>query len=131
MLSSPLPRGYGMVNPTGRCVFCGIVKKEIPAEIVYEDEFVVAFRDANPAAPIHMLVVPREHIPTLNDIPPGDPVLSHIGSAVTRIAEDFGVAQSGYRFFINVNRGGGQVIFHLHAHLVSRTGTGEKLSKGD
>jgi histidine triad (HIT) family protein len=120
-----------MVNPTGRCVFCGIVKKEIPAEIVYEDEFVVAFRDANPAAPVHILVVPREHIPTLNDIPPGDPVLSHIGSAVTRIAEDFGVAQSGYRFFINVNKGGGQVIFHLHAHLVSRTGTGEKLSKGD
>ncbi len=110
------------------CVFCDIVEGKVPAEIVYQDEFVVAFWDANPAAPIHILIVPRKHIPTLNDIQRDDTVLSHIGRAVTKIAEDFGVAESGYRFFINVNRGGGQVIFHLHAHLVSRTGSGVKRS---
>ncbi|MBI5250459.1 MAG: histidine triad nucleotide-binding protein [Desulfomonile tiedjei] len=108
------------------CVFCGILDGKIPAEAVYQDEFVMAFWDANPSAPIHILIVPRRHIPTLNDIHPDDAVLSHIGRAAVKIAEDFGVAESGYRFFINVNRGGGQVIFHLHAHLVSRTGTGAK-----
>jgi histidine triad (HIT) family protein len=115
-----------MSDSPGDCVFCRILEGKVPAEIVYQDEFVVAFWDANPAAPIHILIVPRQHIPTLNDIASDDPVLSQMGRAAARIADDFGVAQSGYRFFVNVNRGGGQVIFHLHAHLVSRTGSGVK-----
>ncbi len=115
-----------MGDSSGGCVFCRIVEGKVPAEIVYEDESVVAFWDANPAAPIHILIVPRKHIPTLNDIKPDDTVLSQMGHAASRIAESFSVAQSGYRFFVNVNRGGGQVIFHLHAHLVSRTGSGVK-----
>jgi histidine triad (HIT) family protein len=115
-----------MSDSSGDCVFCRILEGKVPAEIVYQDEFVVAFWDANPAAPIHILIVPRNHIPTLNDILPDDVVLSQMGRAAARIAGDFGVAQSGYRFFVNVNRGGGQVIFHLHAHLVSRTGSGVK-----
>jgi len=110
-----------MGESSAACVFCDIVNEKIPAEIVYQDQSLIAFRDANPAAPVHILVVPRKHIPTLNDIGPDDTILSDIGRAAAKIAADFGVAQSGYRFVINVNRGGGQVIFHLHAHLVSRS----------
>lgn len=92
----------------------------MPADKVYEDELVVAFWDANPVRPIHILIVPREHIPTLNDVPRESQLLAHIGYVATQIARDFGVADSGYRVFINVNRGGGQVIFHLHAHLIAK-----------
>ncbi len=101
------------------CVFCKIISGAIPADKVYEDDLVVAFRDAMPAAPIHILIVPRKHIPTLNDVPEGDHILSHVGLIAGRIARRFGVADSGYRIFINVNRDGGQVIFHLHVHLVA------------
>jgi len=102
------------------CVFCKIVQGKIPADRVYEDDLVVAFRDANPVRPIHILIVPREHIPTLNDVPEGNHILSHVGHAAHKIAEQFGVADYGYRLFVNVNRGGRQEIFHLHAHLISR-----------
>jgi histidine triad (HIT) family protein len=101
------------------CIFCNIVQGKAPADLVYEDEFVVGFWDANPARSIHILIVPRTHIATLNDIAEDDHILSHIGQAAARIAADFGVADSGYRLLINVNREGGQVIFHLHAHLMA------------
>lgn len=101
------------------CIFCKIVEGTLPSRKVYEDDQVVAFWDARPTAPIHILVVPRRHIPTLNDLPEGDPLLSHIGSVAKKIAAAQGIADSGYRFVINVNRGGGQVIFHLHAHLIA------------
>lgn len=87
---------------------------------MYEDEFVVGFWDANPVRPIHILVAPREHIPTLNDVPADNPVLSRIGQAAVAIARKLGVADFGYRLFINVNKGGRQEIFHLHAHLIAR-----------
>ena len=102
------------------CVFCRIADGKAPADLVYEDDRVVAFWDANPAAPLHILIVPREHIPTLNDVPQDSDIISHCGLAASKIAGMFGVAQSGYRFLINVNRGGGQVIFHLHVHLISK-----------
>ena len=111
------------------CVFCKIVSGKLPAKIVYQDDFVVAFHDANPASPIHILIVPRKHIPTLNDIPEGDLLLSHLGKVAKIIAEDFGVAHSGYRFFINVNKGGGQFIFHLHAHVVAGRDLGSRFIK--
>lgn len=101
------------------CVFCKIVEGTLPSRKIYEDELVVAFWDANPAAPIHILIVPRQHIPTLNDLPEDDRLFSHIGRVARKIAADLGVADSGYRFFVNVNRGGGQVVFHLHAHLIA------------
>jgi histidine triad (HIT) family protein len=101
------------------CIFCKIVAGTVPARKVYEDDLVVAFWDARPAAPIHILVVPKRHISTLNDLPEGDPLLSHMGTVAKRVAEAQGVAQSGYRFLVNVNRGGGQVVFHLHAHVVA------------
>jgi histidine triad (HIT) family protein len=111
------------------CIFCKIIAGKIPAEIVYQDDLVVAFWDANPASPIHILIVPRIHIPTLNDVPDNDPILSHIGMVAKKIARDLGVADTGYRFFINVNRGGGQVIFHLHAHIVSGKDMGTNFIK--
>ena len=101
------------------CVFCKIVDGSLPSRIVYEDDLVVAFHDAHPSAPIHILVVPRKHVPTLNDIQEGNNILSHMGHVARKIAEDMGVDRSGYRFLINVNKGGGQVIFHVHAHLVA------------
>ena len=101
------------------CVFCKIIAGTLPARKVYEDDQVVAFQDARPAAPIHILVVPRQHIPTLNDVPDGDPLVAHMAQVARKIAGEHGVAESGYRFFFNVNRGGGQVVFHLHAHVVA------------
>jgi histidine triad (HIT) family protein len=111
-----------MAVPQKHCPFCEIVEGKIPSEKVYEDELVIAFWDAHPARPIHILIVPREHIPTLNDIPPDNHILAHVGRVAAKIAADFGVADSGYRVFINVNRGGGQVVFHLHVHLIARKG---------
>jgi histidine triad (HIT) family protein len=101
------------------CIFCGIIEGKRPADKVYEDESVVAFRDANPASPIHILIVPRRHFATLNDVPEGDRLVAHMTEVARKIARDHGVADTGYRFIINVNRGGGQVVFHLHAHLVA------------
>ncbi len=101
------------------CVFCEIIRGSRPADIVYEDDLVVAFWDANPVRPIHILIVPRDHIPTLNDVGEESTILGHIGKIATIIARRFGVHDSGYRFFINVNAGGGQVVFHLHAHLIA------------
>jgi histidine triad (HIT) family protein len=101
------------------CIFCKILSRELPAEIVYEDDTVVAFKDAYPVAPIHVLIVPKEHIPTLNDVSLKSGIMSHMAMVASEIAKKLGVAESGYRFVINVNKGGGQVIFHLHAHLMA------------
>jgi histidine triad (HIT) family protein len=101
------------------CIFCDIIAGRLPARKVHEDELAVAFWDARPASPIHILIVPRMHVPTFNDIPDHDPLLSHLGQVARKIAKELGVADSGYRLFINVNHGGGQVVFHLHAHLVA------------
>jgi histidine triad (HIT) family protein len=102
------------------CIFCEIVAGKRSADIVYQDPEIVAFKDAKPAAPIHILIVPRKHIATLNDISPDDNILAAVGRAAQKIALDCGVAQKGYRLFINVNKGGGQVVFHLHVHLISK-----------
>ena len=99
------------------CIFCKIINKEIPSEIVYEDEDVIAFKDINPKAPVHILVVPKKHIPTLNDL--DDPDLTiKILNTCKKIAKDFNVADSGYRVLVNVNKEGGQVIFHVHFHVL-------------
>jgi histidine triad (HIT) family protein len=109
-----------MNNSSSECVFCKIVQGNTPADIVYEDELVVAFWDARPQYPIHILIVPRSHIATFNDIDPEDRILSHMGQAIQKIAVQMGVAKNGYRVLFNVNPGGGQVIFHLHCHLLAR-----------
>jgi len=101
------------------CIFCEIIAGRLPATKVYEDETIMAFRDAYPASPIHILIVPKRHISTFNDVSDDDPLLSEMGNVARKIARELGVAEPGYRFFINVNRGGGQVVFHLHAHLIA------------
>jgi len=100
------------------CVFCKIVKGEIPAKVVYEDEAVMAFHDINPQAPVHILIIPKEHIPTVNDLKEKhEELVGHILLVAKRIAKELGVAESGYRILVNCNRDGGQEIYHLHFHL--------------
>jgi histidine triad (HIT) family protein len=99
-------------------LFTKIINQEIPADIVYQDEHVTAFRDINPQAPVHILVVPKKEIPTVNDIEPTDEQLvGKLFTAAKKIAAAEGVAESGYRLLINCNRDGGQEVFHLHMHL--------------
>jgi histidine triad (HIT) family protein len=101
------------------CLFCKIVRREIPATLVYEDEHVVAFNDIAPQAPTHVLVVPKRHIPTLNDVGVEDEQL--VGELVRRaaaIARERGFSETGYRTLFNTNRGAGQTVFHIHLHLL-------------
>ncbi len=102
------------------CLFCKITNGESPAKIVYEDDQLLAFEDINPKAPLHVLIIPRRHISTLNDAQEGDEAL--LGGLITRaaqIAKDQGHAQDGYRTVFNCNRGGGQTVFHIHLHLLA------------
>jgi len=100
-------------------IFTRIINRELPADFVYEDDEIVAFRDINPQAPTHVLVVPRVEIPTVNDIQPGQAEL--IGKMVLvaqKIAADEGIAEDGFRLVVNCNRHGCQEVFHLHMHLI-------------
>ena len=100
-------------------IFAKIIRKELPADIVYEDDEIIAFRDINPQAPVHLLIVPRIEIPTVNDIRPEQAEL--IGKMVLvaqRLAAEAGIADDGYRLVINCNRHGCQEVFHLHLHLI-------------
>ena len=101
------------------CLFCKIVNRDIPASIVYEDDRVLAFNDINPQAPTHVLIVPRRHIATLNDLGAGDDQI--VGELVRRaaaIANDRGLSAGGYRTVFNTNRDAGQTVFHIHLHLL-------------
>ncbi|WP_456431980.1 histidine triad nucleotide-binding protein [Thermosulfuriphilus sp.] len=101
------------------CIFCKIIKGEIPADFVYQDEDLVAFKDINPQAPVHILIVPRRHISSINSLAEDDAELvAKVIMAGKKVAEELGIAQSGYKLLFNVERGGGQVIFHLHLHLL-------------
>ena len=101
------------------CLFCKMVNGEITPDKVYEDDQVLAFRDINPLAPVHVLIVPKRHIATLNDLQPEDrETMGSLFIAAKKVAEQEGVAERGYRTLINCNREGGQVVFHVHLHLV-------------
>ncbi len=101
------------------CLFCKIIAGDIPADTVYEDEYVLAFRDINPQSPVHVLLVPKRHIATLNDLRAEDAeLMGRLYLAVNRVAADLGVAESGYRTLINCNRDGGQDVFHIHLHFM-------------
>jgi histidine triad (HIT) family protein len=100
-------------------IFSKIIKREIPADIVYEDEDVLAFRDVNPQAPTHILIIPKKAIPTVNDLKEADAVLAgKMILAARKIAADSGFAEDGYRLVINCNLRGGQTVYHLHLHLL-------------
>ena len=101
------------------CIFCNIVDGKTETEFLYQDETLVVFRDINPHAPVHLLVVPRKHIRSINDLYPGDgPIVSHIIAVAKEMAEKESVDKSGYKLLFNVERGGGQLIFHMHLHLM-------------
>jgi histidine triad (HIT) family protein len=101
------------------CLFCRIIRGEAQSQIVYQDDLVLAFKDIRPQAPVHVLVCPKKHIPTLNDVQPEDnALLAHLFEIARRLAEEFGVHQSGYRTVFNVNAGAGQTIYHLHLHVI-------------
>lgn len=100
-------------------IFSKIIRRELPADIVYEDDDVLAFRDIAPQAPVHVLVIPKAEIATVNDVQPGQAELvGKMVLAAQRIAADEGIAEDGYRLVINCNRHGCQEVFHLHLHLV-------------
>jgi len=102
------------------CIFCKIAGGEIPATKVYEDEDVLAFRDLHPQAPTHILVIPRKHIATVNDLDESDAVLiGKLFLAAKKIAANEGFAENGYRVVMNTNRDGGQTVFHIHLHLLA------------
>jgi histidine triad (HIT) family protein len=101
------------------CIFCRIANKEIASSVVYEDEDILAFNDINPQAPIHILLIPKEHFASLNAIPEekGD-ILSSLLLKARQIAEEKEIAQSGYRIVLNTEKDSGQEVFHIHFHLL-------------
>ena len=100
-------------------IFGKIARGEVPADRVYEDDDVIAFRDLQPQAPVHLLVIPRKPIPTLNDAQPEDAeLLGKLLLAAARVARATGIAESGYRTVLNCNADAGQVVFHLHLHIL-------------
>lgn len=101
------------------CIFCRIAAGEIPADVVYEDDLVVGFRDLSPQAPTHVLLIPRKHIATLNDLTPEDDAsIARLYTAAVQVAGREGLAERGYRTLINCNADGGQTVFHVHLHLM-------------
>jgi len=101
------------------CLFCRIAKKELPGELMHEDDQCIAFRDVNPQAPVHWLLIPKRHIDRLHDLTPADQsLLGHLLVTARAMAERAGVAASGYRVVINNGPDGGQTVSHLHLHLL-------------
>jgi histidine triad (HIT) family protein len=111
------------MTDTDSCLFCRIIRKEIPATIVWEDAHALAFRDIDPKAPTHVLVIPKSHVASLNEAT--DPtMLGRLMLAAREIAAEEGISESGYRVVVNTGAGAGQTVFHLHLHLLG----GRKLS---
>ncbi len=101
------------------CIFCKIAAGQLPAEVVYQDDLVVAFKDIRPVAPIHVLIIPRKHIPDLTAITPEDKeLLGHIHLVAVQVARQLGLAECGFRLVNNCKEEGGQVVYHLHFHLL-------------
>ncbi len=101
------------------CLFCQIAGRERPGKVVYEDDRCVAFQDIHPKAPVHLLVIPRRHIASLNEVTPDDePLFGHLLAVAARLARENGIDGSGYRTVINTNAEAGQSVFHLHVHVL-------------
>jgi histidine triad (HIT) family protein len=101
------------------CVFCDIIAGHTPATRVYEDDTLLAIEDMYPRAPVHLLIMPKRHVPTLLDLQPDDtPWVAAIPFVANRLAHERNIADSGYRLVVNVNRDGGQVVFHVHYHVL-------------
>ena len=101
------------------CIFCKLINREIPAKILYEDNQIIAFEDINPQAPTHILLIPKEHFASLNDIPEEKKeILSHLLLQARNIAQDLGIKENGYRIVLNTGKNSGQDVFHIHFHLL-------------
>lgn len=110
------------------CIFCKIINRELPSNIVYEDEEIIAFKDIAPVAPVHILVIPKKHISSLVDLKPEDEkVIGRIYSVINQIAEKEGVLNNGYRVIVNCGEDGGQVVKHIHFHLLGGKKMGIKI----
>ncbi len=102
------------------CIFCKIIAKDIPGDVVYADDYVTAFRDIQPVAPTHILIVPNKHIPSINELTEDDAhLLAKMNLAAQQIAKGEGVAEDGYRLIINNGLDAGQIVFHIHMHLLA------------
>lgn len=111
-------------------LFEKIVAGELPADIVYQDDTVTAFRDINPQAPTHILIIPNKVIPTANDVAEADEqLIGHLVTVAARLAREEGIAEDGYRLMINCNKHGGQEVYHLHLHLLGGRPLGPMLSR--
>ena len=107
------------------CIFCQIVAGKIPSEIIYRDEEVIAFRDIHPMAPVHLIIIPKRHIPSLAHLSEAEsPLIGHMVNTASQLAKGEGISESGYRLAINCGEEGGQLVPHLHLHLLG----GRKLS---
>ncbi|MGL5027047.1 MAG: purine nucleoside phosphoramidase [Shewanella oncorhynchi] len=112
-------------------IFSKIIRREIPADILYQDELVTAFRDISPKSPTHILIVPNHLIPTANDMKASDePVLGRMMTVAAKLAAEAGIAKDGYRLIMNCNQHGGQEVYHIHFHLVGGEPLGPMLSQG-
>ncbi|MBI1674599.1 MULTISPECIES: purine nucleoside phosphoramidase [unclassified Shewanella] len=112
-------------------IFSKIIRREIPADILYQDELVTAFRDISPKAPTHILIVPNHLIPTANEMKASDePVLGRMMTVAAKLAAEAGIAKDGYRLIMNCNQHGGQEVYHIHFHLVGGEPLGPMLSQG-
>lgn len=101
------------------CLFCKIAKGELPAHVVFEDDSIMAFRDINPQAPTHLLIIPKQHIATINQVSDDDELLmGKLILAAKKLAQSEGLSEAGYRLVFNVNSGGGQEVYHIHLHLL-------------
>ena len=110
------------------CLFCKIVKGEVPSNKVYEDDEILAFHDINPATPIHILVIPKKHITTHNDLEKEDiELMGKIHMVINQIAEENGFKENGYRLIVNCGEDGGQEVKHLHFHILAGKKLGEKI----
>jgi len=111
-------------------IFSKIIRREIPSDIVYQDEQVTAFRDINPQAPVHILIVPNKLIPTANDVmPEDDQLIGRMFVVARQLAAQEGIDERGYRLIVNCNRDGGQEIYHLHLHLLGGRRLGPMLMR--
>ena len=110
------------------CIFCKIIKGEIPSEKVYEDDEVLAFKDINPAAPIHILVIPKKHISSLLDLEETDyDLVGKIQKVINKLAKDLNITQEGFRVIVNCGKDAGQEVMHLHYHLLAGRKLGSKI----
>jgi histidine triad (HIT) family protein len=102
------------------CIFCQIIDKSVPATIIYEDADIIAFNDIQPSAPIHVLLVPKRHLPTVNDVDATHAALmGHLFLTAKHLAEQWDIVAQGYRLTVNVGRGAGQQVDHVHMHMIS------------